>query len=146
MLFLKAFFPPEKHWLESKTNKQKKMHFRCLTKGFIRGYRGRDSHITNQFLSQVIFKEKKIVSLPFVLRQFPHVALLPLRSRGAGPHLHNDFSLLHLVTDIFLKIPGPNFLFPRIFFFFNKLWALFEVKVGNSRGSRMHFLCLHCLG
>lgn len=37
---------------------------------------------------------------------------LKIHTKGVNLNLHSDFSLLHLVTDIFLKIPGPNFLFP----------------------------------
>lgn len=80
--------------------------------------KGRNSNFTNRFSSQVLFKKKKILSLLLlVLRQSPHVALLPLRSRDAVPHLHSDSSLLYLVMGIFSKISGPNFLFPCFFFF-----------------------------
>lgn len=120
------------------------MHFRCLIKETLRV---EIAILQIDSLARCSLRKKKILSLLLlVLRQSPHVALLPLRSRDAVPHLHSDSSLLYLVMGIFSKISGPNFLFPCFFFFLNKLRVLFEMTIENSSGSRMHFLCLPCLG
>lgn len=141
--FSKLFFPLKTTGLKVKQT-NKKMHFRCLTKGFIRGYRDRDSHITNQFLNQVVFKENNRIS-SVCFETISPCSSPASQKQGRGPSPPQWlFSFASSNRHLF-KDPRAEFSL-SVNFFFNKLWALFEVKVGNSSGSRMHFLCLHCLG